>query len=472
MTYLPGVDMLGYLYDILGEYADASSTEEPVVIDGIQNATETTEFSYDGLADATYEVPTTCFVQNSTPTTEHFQADGENFEEFTRDTQAKLSASGDYGSFSGSIDVSYGEDVMASSEYYYSTIFDTSTGYVLRIRDESAVLIAEVQTALDDFSISPADFFSTYGTHVVVGVEVGGQCRYWAYGSKETFESLSEFNINVGAAYAGLSGSASYDDSVGTKAELVASTTGVEVFGGTTEGRTGVTASQDYSGWAATIPYQPAVIGFADSLLRPIWEFCSDDATTNADGQTRAEELEAAFEELYVPLRSNAVWHDIDGQDYDKYKEVRTDDPEEFAVGFGATVNTNGNLERVGMMVENVRSGERHWITSEGGDFEKQGEVPAGCALTGIALSAGSDKVKQLKLYYQRVNEGHSTNDGSALDRTVYEMLDIDHDSWELDSETSSGNTKALSGFRVYVKNNDGKKLSQIESDFAIAADS
>lgn len=464
MAKLTGVDMLGYTYDILGKYADAAYTQH-VVIAGIQDATETETFNYDNLEDAAYEYPSTCFVQSSSPASTSFQSEGSTYEGFSQDTEGKMGVSGDYGAFSGSLDVSYSESVKASSSYFYSSIFDTATGYDLRIKDEHLKLIDEVQTALDDPNVDPADVFASWGTHVVAGVVVGGQCRYWAYGSQSSFADLHDFDVNVEGAYGGASGSASYSTSTATMTEEVETQTGVEVLGGTTEARNALTNHQDYDAWSSSVPYLPAVIAFApEGGLVPIWDFCSD--------TTRSAQVKERFEELYVPRRGAMKWVYVEGSSPDGGKEVYTDDPEEFVVGFGGNVDTNNNLNRIAIMIDNVRGGERTWVQSEGGSLERSGAVPEGCALTGIAVHAEDDTLKHLKLYYQRVNRGHSSTGGPALDRDVYEMyVGGEHSGWDLDSKTASGNTQALGGFRVRLQSGEGRTLAQYESDFLIAGD-
>jgi hypothetical protein len=463
MTKLAGVDMLGYTYDVLGKYADAAYIQH-LVVGGIQDAAETETFHYDNYEDAAYEYPATCSVQSSSPSSSSFQSEGSSYEEFSRETEAKLGVKGEYGGFSGSIDASFNENVKASSSYYYSSIFDTATGYTLRIEDEHLKLVDAVQADLDDPDLDPAELFARWGTHVVAGVVVGGQCRYWAYGSQSSYETLDEFSVNVEGSYGLVSGSSEYSNSEATKTEEVESSTGVEVLGGTTEGRTAVITDHDYAAWASTIPYQPAVIAFAPDLLVPLWDFCSDAA--------RRDEVEAAFDELFVPRRGEMRWVYLEGSSSDSGKEVKTDDPDEIVVGFGGNVTTNNNLNRIGIRIENLRTGERSWKQNEDGDFEKSGEVPEGCALTGIALHVTDDTLKHLKLYYQRVNWGHSSNNGSALDREVYAMyVGGEHSGWDLDSATTSGNAQALGGFRIRIEDGKGKTLAQYENDFQIAGD-
>lgn len=463
MTQLAGVDMLGYTYDVLGKYADASYVQH-LVVSGIQDAAETETFHYDNLEDAAYEYPASCEVFSSTPESANFQSSGSSYEEFSRNTEAEMGVEGDYGGFSGSIDAAYAESVKTSSSYYYSSIFDSASGFVLRIKDEHLRLMDAVQAEVDDPATDPEHVFSRWGTHVVAGVVVGGQCRYWSYGSKQTFQRETDFTVATQAAYTGASGSGKYSESSSQQSENVQSSSGVEVLGGTTEGRAAVVDDQDYGAWASSIPYQPAVVAFSPDHLVPIWKFCPDAA--------RRQQLEDAFEQLYVPLRGAMSWKYIEGSSSDDAIEVRSDDPEKVAVGFGGNVNTNNNLNRFGIELEDVRTGVRTWKQNEAGDFEKSGSVPEGCALTGIALHVTDDKLKHLKLYYQRINRGHSSNNGSALDRTVQTMyVGGEHDGFDLDSRTTSGNTEALGGFRIRVKDGKGKTLAHYRSDLEIAGD-
>lgn len=463
MTTLAGVDMLGYTYDVLGKYADSSYIQH-LVVPGIQDAEETKTFEYDNLDDAVYGYPATCEVFSSTPESSDFQTSGSSYEEFSRSTEAQMGIEGSYGGFSGSIDAAYSESVRSSSSYYYSSILEAVSGFVLRIKDENLALSAAVQADVDDPAVDPETVFSRWGTHVVTGVVVGGQCRYWSYGSKETFAEESDFTVAAGASYAGASGSGKYSESSSQQSDEVRTSSGLEVLGGTTAGRAAVDGEPEgFDVWSSTIPYQPAVIGFPYGDLRPLWKFCSDAA--------RAQELEDAFDRLYVPMRGEAAWRYVEGSSADGTIEVKTDDPGLFAVGFRGNVDTNNNLNRFGVQFEDV-GGVRHWLPNETGSFEKSGSVPEGCALTGIALHVEDDTLKHLKLYYQHVNRGHSTNDGSALERTVHVMyVGGEHSGWDLDSLTSSNNRKAMGGFQVRLTSGEGRTLGQYESEFLIEGD-
>ncbi len=95
--------------------------------------------------------------------------------------------------------------------------------------------------------------------------------------------------------------------------------------------------------------------------------------------------------------------------------------------------------------------------------------MPEGCALTGIALRERSDKLKNMKLYYQVVNRGESNNNEWALESKINEMyVGDERDEYEVEYKPSTNNGRVLQGIGVKYsdKNNKIVTLNLLMADF------
>lgn len=174
----------------------------------------------------------------------------------------------------------------------------------------------------------------------------------------------------------------------------------------------------------------------------------------------------------YAPVASAPTWKYIDTVQDRRNKTLQTDDPDEFVVGFGGTVNNNGNSSRIAVCYENAKTGDRRWVSTDGAAYtsmERYEEVPGGCALVGLALHAKSKSLKNLVVYYQVINRDPTENGGVALMPGIYRQGDTGYSAWEADSNTAQNNVKALSGITVGIDNNEVKYLAQRENNFTLA---
>lgn len=95
--------------------------------------------------------------------------------------------------------------------------------------------------------------------------------------------------------------------------------------------------------------------------------------------------------------------------------------------------------------------------------------MPEGCAVTGVGLREKSTNLNKLVLYYQLINRGESTNNGSALEAKVYSIHRGGDTGMEAEYRPSDNNTKVIQGIKV---GGDGSEkvvvLKLLHADFAL----
>jgi len=468
---LPGNSMLGYTYNILGNYADTKYVKKQVIT--LSDTAQTVDYE-----DKTYTCSEDCFFSTDSSQGSTVTAEGSSYEEYTRKMEGAFSVSGGYGAFTGTLSAGFSESVRASSEYYYYSLFQDYEGGVLKI-NSGLTLNNDVLTDLNDDTISPEEIFKTYGSHVVTGVLIGGQLRYFADSRQECYESTNEFTTAAQGSYGAITAEASYQQSMTLSESDSTASTKVDVLGGSLDGQTYVMAGDiDSASWATTIADHPAVIGFTNDGLTPIWEFCTD--------PTRESLLRVWFDDNYIPLCYSNQWRTYNSTSDEKLISVQISDlvgsstlEEYFMVGFGGNVRSSGTLNRIGVCLENIRTGVRTWYSididgtitpnDDCSTFEKYGTVPEGSAMTGLAVRAHKGNLKNIKLYSQLVALGENTDNNSfALSYTVYETLIGGKSAYDLDTTTSNGNGQVMTGLQIAIKQCEGKFLSAQYSDFYI----
>ena len=472
-TPSPGLDMLGKSYDTTGEYAHYDSVGS-LLLQGLGLDVMTQELTFDNYS---YAAPACCEVLASTPETESFVSVGATHQEYAINTASELHLEAQYGGCAGTINASHSSEVRASSSSYYATIYETITGYYLKLKgndkDGGLKLRQDVQDALDDSNVDAKTLFGKYGTHVITGVIIGGQARFSAHGSKSAFESTSEFKASAQAKYSSMSGSATYSTTTSTKQESVEASADMQYLGGQSSAR--YTSDDPWSAWGSTVPANPAVIGFPKDALKPLWDFCTD--------ESRKDALKSEFYRLYTPRCMGGEPASYGNTSKPKLYGVNAKDDEVlaksadeyFVVGFGGNVNTDGNLNRAAIQFENSRTGERIWRVDgtsgfDKNSYEKLGSVPPGCALVGLGIHATEDNIKHVKLSYQYINREKPDKNASrisALEPTVYSLyLGGEKSSYDFEYTPSDNNTKLLGGLKVGIKDNKHIGFEFIESEF------
>lgn len=449
-NFMPGVSTLGHTFNaITSDYAIQDDLNPLIAIDGILNSSNCQTQTNNADAQQ-YEVPQGVqylAVQSSMKGT---TAQGKSKSSYALELAVNASIDARYGMYQGSVDASYGKEVTATNQTYYLTTFDTWSYYNLglsltdvdtattdlKATNKNFCVSAQMQDAFAGLEVDTSgrnayDFFISYGTHVLMGIVMGGQCRYSAYGSEEDFESEQNFNVNAEAKYSSLTKSAAFStDIAGTstsKQSAIQSQTSVTVFGGSPDSIAGLQdnpSSADYTAWSSSICDTLALIDYQAGGVCPVWQLCID--------AQKSAYLKSVFGQLYNSTGYTFESYGQHGRNCINGIETWNSDPDnskswvsgnesEAMVGFGGNINSDKHIGKLIIITYDFVSGNYITYYAGDGDADTKWEAfymaPTGCTITGIGMSQSGKAFSSLYVWYQQFQFADQT--GLYLDSEV-----------------------------------------------------
>ena len=459
-TAMTGLDLLGHTFNaITDDYAMQDDLYPLVAINGIDDPKNTHTVTSDAN-DEDYEIPVGVSYTGSQPSNLGTTTQGDTKSSYSSSLSASASIDARYGLYSGSVDASYGTEVTSTNEEYYLTTFDSWSYYDLGLSltdvdvtttdleatDKDFCLTADMQAAFDGLEVDDSgrnakDFFTSYGTHVLIGVAIGGQCRYSMYGSQYDFESEQEFNVNAEAEYSSLTGSAAFATEIDGKdtseESSVQSQTSIQVLGGSAETRADLSSdpsSDDYKAWEESIAENLAWIDYQSGGVSGIWALCDD--------PDKSSYLEAAFGQLYGSDGYSFETYDLQVTQCTDGNKTWNSDPNhnqswtagnetEVIVGFGGNINSDKHVGKLIIITYDLVSGDYATHYTGGGDPDTKWEAfymaPTGSAITGIGMSQASKDWSYLHVWYQKLQL--ADQNGVFLDPEISEWTGSSGDS-------------------------------------------
>jgi hypothetical protein len=484
----PGMSMLGYgfhIFDQLSSPADSTTclidTSHYLDDDGEQQdaGDQTVE-----IAGVSYRYPgDDLLVMQPDGQTHQSVATGSTYQELVKSVSASASVSGVYGAFSGSLDTEYNTTTRSCSEIKYEIRSALRVLYYMELIPNRYCLTSNVQTALDALDCSDADavskFFETYGTHVIIGLQLGGECTYAMHSLQTETITTTDFSADAELAFSFVTGQTSLTTEVEEALKHISCDTDLQVFGG--DPSLLLADEPDWSGWISSVVDAPTVVAVTDGAddpynekgFKPIWEFCSktDQATA----------LETMFYQLYsVTRRPLSERRNTTGKgtgDLSDNNRFVTTDANEIIVGFAGNVSGSGSkhFNRFAYNIEDLETGTRYWrafqsdgteVTYASGDFQCSGSVLEGYAMTGAALYSNCRKLNCMRLYMQEIRPDQPENHCLS---TAVEYIDHPSDNskvkWDVDWNPSEQQDKqyVLHGFGASESSEDGGYVSKLE---------
>lgn len=138
-------------------------------------------------------------------------------EEVTRDLSADAGLKGKYGAMRGSLSAHFSEDVKNSYTHEFALQEDRNWTWKYAIDETGSSLapkFAEDLVALANKKITPAEFFSKWGTHYVRQSAVGGWYRLWFEIDTSVYSKSETTRAKVSAAMSAVCGSFSTKGSI------------------------------------------------------------------------------------------------------------------------------------------------------------------------------------------------------------------------------------------------------------------
>ncbi len=280
MNIIPGADVVGFGFNILGEYDISSLTSQLF----IHKTNDASEYTYAGI---TYAVPDNLAVvpnSNEYGTTEVF----EGAEQFQNFFSAKAGVSGSYGAFKGQFDAAYANTFNSNTSYWYCLSEASFNCWDLVLEDSSIAWLSP------NFSEDPSvenlpnvfnndnkeEFFQVFrkfGTHYVSQVICGGNMNYYEAVERSYSSNEQEISANASMEYKALFTSAKATSEAewnqlgqtwaNSRVVTIACTGGDASILNILNPGFGDDYSNLYTNWSASVNTNPAVMQFT---LRPL----------------------------------------------------------------------------------------------------------------------------------------------------------------------------------------------------------
>jgi hypothetical protein len=270
-TQTPGLDVLGYGYDVFGSYADQNSKKRYCLF-------KYSNFSETPIGSYLYSVPQYVILENIS---KHIvkTVSGESIRDYASSLSVKAGLEGETMFFKGSINSSFDQSKSGTEQRFFFTYMDANTKWRISFDERR---LANLKNILDpDFvqdlaTMDPAELFSLYGTHYIASAYLGGRADYTSESVITSTTKTQDISVAVEAKYKAVSGSASLDTKFEETLNNAKTTTKLTVVGGNSQYANDIADKETYRLWADGIEGKPVLSDFDKNSLKPIWDFCED----------------------------------------------------------------------------------------------------------------------------------------------------------------------------------------------------
>lgn len=301
---LPGVEAVGAGYNLYGDFASAKAILTQIFN---WNKAPFKPVSF----KPSYTVPEIVDVQQQDGYL-YVNTSGESISLFQQNFSSKVTISGAYNLFSGSVSNEFTSSSLRKAENEFSRIQQTITLWSLVVRPDydglRALLYDYVRNALDTAQ-GDADYeniFNRFGSHFLSGIIMGGRATLSSATSKVTVNKQFSNEATAQATYQGLTGQLTAE----AQAKYAQS---IESFEANSDmrhyvrGGDGTLASDVFSGnkegfdkWVASVGQSPDFVDFMQTnALTGIWCLCAD--------STQQAKLQDYFLNVWGPAKSKAA---------------------------------------------------------------------------------------------------------------------------------------------------------------------
>lgn len=280
---IPVVMRVGRGYDVFGKYASVDSLKQPVL--------DTEKLILNQKMERIR------FDQG-----ENSQITSESIRSYSNSISTKISASGSYFGFGGSVKANFDSVRTQQLNNYFSTFSYVVKKYGVYVNGTANLkdyLTADAQKMLNDSSIPASTVFANFGQYVLVDTVTGGRVDYSITASSKASTSFENFKTAAKADYNAVifsaGGSGQYQN-VKNKSEYDSDKEQtLHSYGGDFALNINqfTTDPQALAKWESTLEDKGTLVDFGNTTARalvPIWELCSDPA--------RAASLKTEFEKL------------------------------------------------------------------------------------------------------------------------------------------------------------------------------
>jgi hypothetical protein len=272
-TQTPGLDVLGYGYDVFGSYADQKSKKRYCLF-------KYSNFSETPIGSYLYSVPQFVFLENIS---NHIvkTVSGESIRDYASSLSVKAGLEGETMFFKGSINSSFDKSVTGTEQHFFFTYMDANTKWRISFDERR---LANLKIILDpDFvkdlaTMDPVELFALYGTHYIASAFLGGRADFTSESVIKSTTKTQDISVAVEAKFKVVSGSGSLDSKNAETLNKSETKTKLTVVGGNSQYANDISDKETYRLWADGIERMPVLCDFDKNSLKPIWDFCDSPA--------------------------------------------------------------------------------------------------------------------------------------------------------------------------------------------------
>lgn len=274
---IPGSDVIGWSYDVFGQYASAESAIQRLFDFGEKVEIRTDE-------KHVYQIPSVLEpLWASERRSKYLSYSGTTIEKYRTDLATKTGVAGTYGAFSASLEVDFHTTSFRVSTMAFTKIVHLITTWILRLPDLDELrelLLPRVKEELDG-GLEPSLLFDKYGTHFLSNVIVGARAEYSSATNMERFTSTTSLDIVARASYESIVGSLSAEHQTSYQQDIDSFRSASRTILRTVGGKGELAVPGKWGDWRESVDDRPEFVYFGTSSnpgLVPMWELCADKA--------------------------------------------------------------------------------------------------------------------------------------------------------------------------------------------------
>lgn len=269
-TQTPGLDILGYGYDVFGDYADQASKKKYCLFNYSNFKT------VNGITE--YTAPQYVILERMS---KHKigSIKGESIRAYIKDQSASAGLDVEGMCFSSSVNASFGKSSSSSERNYYYTYRDANAKWRISFDERDLQKLKEIldtQFKEDLAEMEPAKLFDLYGTHYIASAYLGGRADFSSVSVITSNVKTSDIAVAVEASYKIVSANASISEKHQQTLSNAKTITKLTFTGGNSEYPNDMSNQNAYKLWADGIAETPVLCDFDENSLKPIWDFCEN----------------------------------------------------------------------------------------------------------------------------------------------------------------------------------------------------
>ncbi len=293
----PGKDIIGKGYNVFGEFANNKSIQPYPLFDFSKMAR--------GQSQG-YDVPRRVFLKE---VNEHIieTIEGSSVNEYVTNLSQEAGLNFNAFVFKASFEDNFSKETENNSSLFYYTYMDLNTKWQVSLDSRNLDTLKnylDPQFKADLKSMSPESLFREYGTHFISSAYIGGRIDYSSTTQTTEESVITEVKTAIGGKYKALSGELTNEEVYDNQLRQYNTSTRLSVVGGAAEFTRDMKNHQQYEDWAASLTNKPALCGFDNRSLKPIWLLCSS--------SERAQQLEDYFNNSVLTKHPLPIYHQKD----------------------------------------------------------------------------------------------------------------------------------------------------------------